>query len=174
MALSVNAAKAEIRKLTDPDYEHFGGFPATKAEAAERWSGVCRAYFEGHLAIPPGLFPLLPDALEEMHGDAYDACLDVMAAFVPDALVNIPLGFQAYAVTFAEAIQVALIAAYPTTGPAIVTPPAAVFVMPTATTSDGEAAALAIATVVDAWAKTGSYIPPHSAPPGPPPPVFWS
>lgn len=173
MALTLAYAQGEIAKLTDPENAEFLGYPATRALAADNWRAVCRSYFEG-MEVPPGLALLPEETLEEIHDEADSACEVAFADFLPDALTQIPLGFQAYANALALGLATAINLAYPSpTGPAVCTAPPTPFVLPTAVTSDGAAVAAAIATVVDAWAKTGLYIPPHVTPPGPPPAVPW-
>ena len=147
MPLNFADFQSEMLKITDQSDPGFTVFPATAAEVAQRWAACTRSYFEG-MAAPT----LLPGA----HALAEITMRAAMAVPTPASLVA---GFSAYAATLALNATPGL----------IVVPPAVPLVLPALPSTDNpHPPALAIATTVDTWARTGTWTP------GGPPPAPWS
>jgi hypothetical protein len=147
MPLNSGTLLAAILVTTDPSNPGFLGWPPGPDAVRERWSGVALAYFGGLVA---------PAVVPGTHAAAAAAMAAAMGLPLgPAALVN---GLAAYAATVAAGAVPGVVATPP---PAPVTLPA---LPPTA---DALAPALALATVIDAWARTGTWTTGG-------PPAFWS
>lgn len=138
-----------LRGIIDPSYVGWAGYPANPAAAGVRWAAAFRAYFDG-IAVPPGI-----TALQQAAGQAAFAGI-----FLPNPVTGDGAALLASA---AAAYALAL------TAPSGVTvPPPLPLVVSLVPTADGFAAAAALATTIDAWARTGTYTAPAGVP------VPWS
>jgi len=136
MPLNPDDWKAAQVELCTPE-----NHPGSTADAKTAWAAVARDYF-GNITLPAAT-PANQAAGEAAFAAAFDPSLG-LAAFVPS--------LTAYAAQLALAL------------PSSVVPPAP-FVPPTLpNTYDTDAPAVAMATAVDIWTRTGTGPPPASAP----------
>lgn len=151
--LSKDALKDSLRVIIDKEYPEFSGFPTSSAAVGLAWGNALNQYFKD-AAIPPGITDARLNAAK-----AAFAAIFQPSATLQNALLLFPTAMTAYAT--------ALIA-LPAPIPGALIPPAPLVLVLPAPTNTAEVAANAIATLVDTWARTGTYTVPPAGP------VPWS
>lgn len=124
---------------------HFDNPPQTTAQAAQAWANAIQVY--AATIIPPSstsaaAVQALQGALQGM--DASGAAVGIFTA-----------AFAAFGVALAGGMPVG-------TGPAV--PPPGPMILPVSLTDQSQVAALALATTIDIWMRTGLSAPPASLP----------
>ena len=157
MPLNVATLTEEVRKITDPDFSGFEGFPTTDEEVAERWSEAMAVYF-GEIFAPP---------FTPVHIAVGKAAMvaSMEGASVPGAgPAIVPIAIANFAAAMAVAPPPTGLIVVPPASPAPFAPPPPVPPQPAVTIAAG------LALSLDAWAKTGLQGPPPTTPPA----GFWS
>lgn len=148
MALNPTALRDALRYVTDPSFVGWAGYPGTPTAVGIAWGAAIRTYFNG-IAAPPGITPAQHDAAQAAFAAIFQP------VWYGDGLALLNSALAAYAAQMVP-------------GAGVATPPPVSPAWSLVATLDGFAAATTIATVIDAWARTGTYTPPSG------PVVPWS
>jgi hypothetical protein len=147
VALNSAALQRAILRVTDASRSDFGGFPTSAADAAARWAAIARTYFADMTAPSPHTNPGALDVAEAAFRET-----------MRGAIVGGVLPWQTFRVWFPAAWAAFAAALGPLCVPVGTPPPVppVIPVLPNATSAEPPAAALA--SVLDAWARTGPYL----------------
>jgi len=156
VTLALATLEDAIRSIIDRDFDDFDGFPGSDEEVGERWTEAIRVYF-AEMVSPP----FLPEHHETAAAEMRTAMVGAGVPPVGDAPAPgptiVPTAITLYASTLAPLASLVGFAATPPPLPAPFVPAG----------GPSHAVATALATALDAWARTGLQAPLPASPSSP-------
>lgn len=147
MALVKSILLAEIRKINDPEYVSFEGFPVDSTESATRWSAAIKTYAST-------VVPVATPASMTLAAAAMAAIIVTITAAAVNGVTQLPISFT----NFAVQVALGMLPAFVGTPPPVPIDFSSVYSIGNAG-GTSEDCANEMANVIDAWFKTGTAVP---------------